>query len=92
HTGMEWRVSPLRAPELGGVAPALVVTAGFDILRDEGDAYAGALKAAGTRTEHVRFPSLGHGFIHMTTVTPAARAAMVRIAHDWRALLDSLGR
>lgn len=92
HTGMEWRVSPLRAPELGGLAPALVVTAGFDILRDEGDEYARALTAAGTRTEHVRFPSLGHGFLHMTTITPAARAAMVRIAHGWRELLDRIHR
>lgn len=92
HTDDEWRVSPLRAPELGGQAPALVVTAGFDILRDEDDAYAQTLAAAGTRTEHLRFPSLGHGFIHMTTVTPAAKAAMVRIARDWRALLDGLDR
>jgi acetyl esterase len=89
---MEWRVSPLRAPELGELPPALVVTAGFDILRDEGDAYEDALRAAGTRTEHVRFPSLGHGFIHMTTVTPAAKSAMVRIARDWRALLDGIHR
>jgi acetyl esterase len=91
HTGMEWRVSPLRAPGLGGLPPALVATAGFDILRDEGDEYAEALKAAGTRTEHLRFPSLGHGFIHMTTITPAAKAAMIRIARSWRALLDSTG-
>lgn len=92
HTGLEWRVSPLRAPDLGGLPPALVVTAGFDILRDEGDAYAEALKAAGTRTEHLRFPSLGHGFLHMTTVTPAAKAAMVRLARAWRTLLDRIHR
>jgi len=92
HTGLEWRVSPLRAPDLGGLPPALVVTAGFDILRDEGDAYAEALQAAGTRTEHLRLPSLGHGFLHMTTVTPAAKAAMVRLARDWRALLDGIHR
>jgi acetyl esterase len=82
------RVSPLLTRELGGLPPALVVTAGFDILRDEGVAYAEALEAAGTETRHVRIPSLGHGFLHMTTVTPAAHKAMVRIAHDWRALLD----
>jgi hypothetical protein len=36
----------------------------------------------------VRFPSLGHGFIHMTGVAPAARRAMLTIAREWRALLD----
>jgi len=91
HTGYEPRVSPLRAPDLSGLPPALVATAGFDILRDEGDAYAEALEAAGNRVEHLRFPSLGHGFIHMTTITPAARQAMVRIAREWRALLDRAG-
>ncbi|HYH82694.1 MAG TPA: alpha/beta hydrolase [Longimicrobium sp.] len=84
------RVSPLLTPDLGGLPPALVATAGFDILRDEGEAYAAALEAAGTVTRHVRFPSLGHGFLHMTTVTPAAHTAMVQIATDWRALLDGV--
>ncbi|HEU4556847.1 MAG TPA: alpha/beta hydrolase [Longimicrobium sp.] len=90
YTGLDPRVSPLRSDDMGGLPPALVVTAGFDILRDEGDAYAEALKAAGTRTEHLRIPSLGHGFLHMTTITPAARAAMVRIARDWRGVLDEV--
>ena len=90
YTGMHPHVSPLRSDDLNGLPAALVVTAGFDILRDEGDAYAEALKAAGTRTEHLRIPSLGHGFLHMTTITPAASAAMVRIARDWRALLDDV--
>jgi len=85
------RVSPLLTPELGGLPPALVVTAGFDILRDEGLAYAESLQAAGTETRHLHVPSLGHGFLHMTTVTPAAHQAMVRIAGDWRALLDGGG-
>jgi acetyl esterase len=81
------RVSPLRAEDLSGLAPALVVTAGFDYLRDEGDAYARKLKEAGGVVAWRRFDSLGHGFIHMTGVCPAARAALVRIASDWRALL-----
>jgi acetyl esterase len=85
------RVSPLLASDLGGLPPALVVTAGFDILRDEGEAYAAALEAAGTKVRHIRVPSLGHGFLHMTTMTPAAHKAMVRIARDWRALLGETG-
>jgi acetyl esterase len=86
--GTDPRVSPLRAPDLSGLPPALVVTAGFDMLRDEGDAYAAALEAAGTPTRLLRVPGQGHGFIHMTGVNPDARAAMVRVAKEWRALLD----
>ena len=82
------RVSPLLAPDLSGLAPALVVTAGFDYLRDEGDAYARALAGAGGVVVHRRFTSLAHGFIHMTGVCPAARAALVEYARDWRALLE----
>jgi acetyl esterase len=90
--GTDPRVSPLLAPDLSGLAPALVVTAGFDMLRDEGDAYAAALEAAGTPARLLRIPGQGHGFIHMTGVNPDARAAMVRIAQEWRALLEALTR
>ncbi|HEX8352000.1 MAG TPA: alpha/beta hydrolase, partial [Pyrinomonadaceae bacterium] len=82
------RVSPLRAPDLSGLAPALVVTAGFDLLRDEGDAYARSLREAGNALAWRRFTSLAHGFINMTRVCPAARSALVGVARDWRALLD----
>ena len=83
------RVSPLRADDLRGMPPALVVTAGFDVLRDEGEAYAEALRAAGADVRLRRFPSLGHGFINMTGVSPAARRATVELARDFRALLDA---
>ena len=82
------RLSPLRAQDLGGLAPALVATAGFDYLRDEGDAYAQRLKESGVRVVWQRFPSLAHGFVNMTGVCPAAAAALADIAREWRALLE----
>ncbi|MDB4996539.1 MAG: Alpha/beta hydrolase fold-3 domain protein, partial [Myxococcaceae bacterium] len=71
---------------LAGLAPALVVTAGFDPLRDEGEAYAAALLAAGNTTVLRRFDSLIHGFINMVGVSPACRDAVVEIAGATRAL------
>jgi acetyl esterase len=70
------RVSPLLAPDLSGLPPAIVVSAGFDPLRDEGEAYARALEAAGNRVLLRRFPQLVHGFINMSAVSPSAREAM----------------
>ena len=52
--GTDWRVSPLRAKNLAGLAPAVVTTAWFDPLRDEGKAYADALAAAGVATRYMR--------------------------------------
>jgi acetyl esterase len=86
------RVSPLLAPDLrdlGGLPPALVVTAGFDVLRDEGEAYANALRVAGAEVQSYRLPGLVHGFVNMTGVSPAARAAAIAIARDFRALIDA---
>ena len=56
------RVSPLKAADLSGLAPALVLTAGFDPLRDEGNEYAVALRSAGVTVDHRQFDSLTHGF------------------------------
>jgi acetyl esterase len=86
--GDDPRVSPLRAPSLAGLPPALVVTAGFDLLRDEGEAYAAALRAAGGKVRAWRAATLAHGFVNMTGICRAARRAVVQIARDWRALLD----
>jgi acetyl esterase len=68
------------------------VTAGFDILRDEGEAYVEALRAAGNRVQWERFSQFGHAFINMTAACPSALRAMVKIARDFRALVDSLSQ
>jgi acetyl esterase len=80
------RLGPLHAETLAGLPPALVVTAGFDPLRDEGEAYAAALQAAGTTTVLRRFDSLIHGFFNMVGVSPACRDAVIEIAGATRAL------
>jgi acetyl esterase len=82
------RLSPMCAQNLASAPRALVVVAGFDPLRDEGDAYASALQDAGGVARVLRFPTMEHGFIHLTGVCPAARRAMLAIANAWRELLD----
>ncbi len=64
--------SPIRG-NLKGLPPATVVTAGFDPLRDEGDAYAKALSSAGVAVEHLRNPSMIHGFMWVMGVIGHAR-------------------
>lgn len=73
------RLSPIRA-DLGRASPALVVTAGFDPLRDQGRAYAQALQKAGRRAHLVEETALPHGFADFAGVVPAARQAVDRIA------------
>jgi acetyl esterase len=68
--------------------PALVYTAGFDVLRDEARIYADRLKAAGTRVTYREFPELIHGFVCMTAVR-AALAATNAIANDIRRELEA---
>ena len=72
----DWRASPLLHADLSRLPPALVMTAGFDPLRDEGRAYADALSAAGTPAQYVCFERQIHGFITMGRVIPEARTAV----------------
>ncbi|MBX3492444.1 MAG: alpha/beta hydrolase [Parvibaculum sp.] len=76
------RVSPMKEPNLAGLAPAIVVTAGFDPLRDQGAAYAEKLKAAGVAVTYRCEDSLAHAFTAMTGVVPLAKAACEKIAAD----------
>jgi acetyl esterase len=79
--------SPLFAESLAGLPPAIVVTAGFDPLRDEGEAYATKLRDAGTRVIERREPALPHGFINLPSASSAARAGLHAIAREAGRLL-----
>ncbi len=70
------RLSPLHGADLSGLPPAVVVTAEYDPLRDEGEAYGGALEAAGVHAEVLRYDGMIHGFFDMGPASPAAQAAV----------------
>ena len=86
--GDDWRVSPLRAKSLAGLAPAIVCTAWFDPLRDEGKAYAEALQAAGVATKCHHGAGLIHGYFGLGEASETARLEAQRARADSRALLN----
>jgi acetyl esterase len=83
-------VSPLRLQTVPALPPALVATAEYDVLRDEGIAYAEKLRAAGVVVTHMHTPDMHHNFpVHPGTVArfPQSDAALTRIAGWLRAAL-----
>lgn len=72
--------SPLRAADLSNLPPALVMTAFYDPLRDEGEAYAKRLSAAGVPTQLVRYDGLVHGFLRRTDIFNQAKIAFEQVA------------
>ena len=79
--------APLRAESLAGGAPALVLTAGYDVLRSEGEAYAARLAAEGVPVSHTPYPGLTHGFLRMPAIADRANVAIDEVAAAVRAAL-----
>jgi acetyl esterase len=80
----DWRVSPLRAPSLAGLPPALIVTAGNDPLRDEGEMYGGRLRDAGVMVDYVCYGGMIHGFVGMGKLIDTAQRAVSLIGDSLR--------
>jgi len=76
----DWRASPILAADLSGLPTAHVVTAQYDPLRDEGEAYAARLKEAGVPVTVTRYPTMPHVFVQMWGVLPAAKECMSELA------------
>jgi acetyl esterase len=75
----DWRASPLRASNFAGVAPAIVITAECDVLHDDGESYAAALRSAGIPVEYREYPGMIHGFFGMVPVVDDAMAAQRQV-------------
>ena len=86
--GADWRASPLRAKDLAGVAPAVVTTAWFDPLRDEGAAYADALVNAGVAVKYHPGEGLIHGYFGLGEASEVAKAEAQRARADFKAMLE----
>ncbi len=85
----DWRVSPMRAADVTGVAPAVIHTSTLDVLRTEGNFYADKLRAAGVEVIAREHPSLNHSYFGLGGVSAVADSAAAQAAED---LLDVLAR
>lgn len=84
---LDWRASPLLQADLKGLPPSLLITAGYDPLRDEGLDYARALTDAGNRVSYVCFERQIHGFITMGRVLDEANTAVALCGVELRRAL-----
>ena len=86
--GAQPYASPLRAPDVSGVAPAHIITAEFDVLRDEGEAYGKRLQEAGVATRIQRYDGMIHGFVQFGAAIPQAHDAIADVVAGLKAALS----
>jgi acetyl esterase len=85
----DWLASPIKAPSLAGVAPAIIVTAECDVLHDDGERFAEALRRAGVAVQYREYPGMIHAFFGMV---PAVDDAMNAQRAVWAAFKRAFAR
>ena len=89
---LDWRAAPLRAADLSGLPPALVLTAQCDVLHDEGEAYAHALRAAGVEVEYRNCEGMIHGFFAMAPMIDGAVRAQAQVCGALRSVFAQVAQ